>query len=139
MAKLVYAYVVADLLHIGHVLALENAKALAGEDGRLIVGVLTDEAAMEKKPKPVLSFSERMRLIKSLKCVDVVVPQKTYSPLTNVKLMKPDVLMESESHSDKELIETHKLAEVLGFKVIVTPYYPGQSSTTLKKKIKEEN
>jgi len=30
---------------------MRNAKAIAGEDGKLIVGILTDEAVMEKKPK----------------------------------------------------------------------------------------
>lgn len=135
MGKIVYAYVVADLLHTGHVLALENAKALGGKDGKLIVGVLTDEATMEKKPKPVLSFSERMRLIKALECVDMVVPQKTYSPLPNVKMMKPDILMESESHLESDLLEMQEIAETLGFKIVVTPYYPEQSSTNIKEKI----
>lgn len=35
----------------GHLLIMKNAKAIAGEDGKLIVGILTDEAVMEKKPK----------------------------------------------------------------------------------------
>ncbi len=47
--KIVYSYVVADLIHIGHLHALENAKAIAGEDGILIAGILTDKATMEKK------------------------------------------------------------------------------------------
>jgi len=139
MGKIVYAYVVADLLHTGHVLALENAKALAGKDGKLVVGVLTDDATMEKKPKPVFSFSERMRLVKALECVDMVVPQKTYSPLSNVKMMKPDILMESESHSDSDLLEMREIAETLGFKIVVTPYYPDQSSTSIKEKIAKKD
>jgi len=59
--KVVYTYVVADLLHMGHVLYLENARTFGD---KLIVGVLTDKAAMEKKPKPALAFSERMRFSK---------------------------------------------------------------------------
>ena len=43
---LVYAYVCGDILHEGHLLQLENAKAMGD---KLIVGVLTDEAIMEKK------------------------------------------------------------------------------------------
>ena len=132
MTKIVYAYVVADLLHMGHVLSLENAKALGD---KLIVGVLTDEAVMEKKPKPVLSFSERMRLVKALKCVDCVVAQKIYSPLENVKTIKPDILIESDSHSEEDLEETKKIADSIGCKVIVTPYYPEQSSTKIKENV----
>ena len=51
--KIVYAYVCGDILHEGHLLFLENAKALGD---KLIVGVLTDEAVMEKKARPALSF-----------------------------------------------------------------------------------
>ena len=133
--KIVYTYVVADLLHMGHINYLENAKNLAGVDGKLIVGVLTDEAVMEKKPKPILSFSERFSLIKSLKCVDCVVTQNTYSPLENVKTINPDILIESDSHSE---MPAKLYMESLGKKVIIFPYYPEQSSTKIKESIKSE-
>ena len=132
MGKIVYAYVVADLLHVGHVIALENAKSFGD---KLIVGVLTDEATMEKKPKPTLSFSERIRLVKALKCVDSVVPQETYSPHSNIKKIKPDIVMESDSHSEEELKETKKIIESFGGEVIVMPYYPEQSSSKIKENI----
>ncbi|HDM33021.1 MAG TPA: ADP-heptose synthase, partial [Deltaproteobacteria bacterium] len=76
--RLVYSYYVLDIVHRGHLLMMRNAKAIAGEDGKLIVGILTDEAVMEKKPKPILSFEERMDLASAIKYVDVVVPQETY-------------------------------------------------------------
>jgi len=134
--KIVYAYVVADLIHIGHVLALENAKEMAGKEGKLIVGVLTDEATMEKKAKPIISFAERLQLVKSLKCVDIAVAQDTYSPLTNVKKIKPNVLMESDSHSEEDLEETNKICKGIGCEIMVMPYYPEQSSTSIKKRLK---
>ena len=135
--KIIYSYVVADLLHIGHVLALENAKKLNG-DCKLIVGVLTRNAILEKKPAPVLSFSERRKLVESLKCVDCVVAQDTYSPIKNIQTIKPDVLMESDSHSEEDLKETYKVAESIGCKVQVRPYFPEQSSIKIKEKIKSE-
>ena len=135
--RLVYFYTVSDLLHIGHVLALENAKAIAGKDGLLIVGVLTDKATMEKKKKPILSFEERLGLVKSLKCVDVAVMQETYSPLDNVKKIKPDILMESDSHTEEDLKETYKVAKAIGTKVMILPYYSNQSSTSIKKEVKK--
>ncbi len=133
--KIVYAYVVADLLHVGHVLALENAKKLAGPDSKLIVGVLTDKATMEKKPKPILSFSERFELIKALRCVDAVVAQETYSPLPNVKTIKPDILMESSSHTEESLKEAYELAKEIGFEIRIMPYFPEQSSTNIKENV----
>ena len=69
---IVYAYVCADPLHEAHVLAMENAK---GMGDKLIVGVLTDDAIMEKKPVPALPFTERLRAVKGLRCVDAVVKE----------------------------------------------------------------
>lgn len=130
--KIMYAYVVADLLHIGHILALENAKSFCD---KLIVGVLTDKATMEKKPQPIMPFNERIKLIGSLKCVDAAVAQETYSPIQNLKKIKPDLLAESTSHSEEDLEETKKVCEIIGCKVIILPYYPEQNSTDIKKKI----
>jgi len=131
--KIVYAYVVADILHTGHILFLENAKSF----GKLIVGVLTDEAVQEKKPKPILSFKERVDIIRELKCVDAVVAQETYSPIENIKAIKPDILIESTSHTEKDLQETYKVAKDLNIRVLKLPYYPSQSSTNIKKCIKQ--
>ena len=130
---IVYAYVCGDILHIGHISALENAKALGD---KLIVGVLTDESVMEKKPKPVLSFRDRMAGVRALECVDAVVAQPTYSPIENIKGIKPDILMESNSHTDKDLKDTLAVAKELNIRVIKMPYYPEQSSTKIKEKCK---
>ena len=54
MDKVVYSYYCLDIIHSGHLLMMKNCKALAGEDGTLVVGILTDEAVMEKKG---ISFS----------------------------------------------------------------------------------
>ena len=135
--KIVYAYVVADLLHVGHVIALENAKSFAGINGKLIVGVLTDDATMEKKQKPTLSFDERIRLVKALKCVDIAVAQQTYSPISNIKKIKPDIVMESDSHTREDLEDVEKIVKSYGGKVIILPYYHGKCSTEIKKNILE--
>ena len=127
----VYAYVCGDILHEGHLLQLENGKALGD---KLIVGVLIDKAVMEKKQKPTIPFRERLRLVKSLECVDCAVPQDDYSPLNNVKSIKPDILMESTSHLGNEYLED--LKKELKCRIVMTPYYPEQSSSAIKDKIK---
>ncbi len=137
--KIVYSYYVLDLVHKGHLKMMENAKAIAGEDGKLIVGILTDEAVMELKPRPIISFDERFDLANAIKYVDLVVAQETYSPLPNVKKIKPDILMESSSHTDEAIEDARKVMESIGGKVIVIPYYPSQSSTSIKEKINGKN
>ena len=130
--KVGYAYVVADLLHIGHLKHLQACKALCD---KLIVGVLTDGATMEKKSKPIISFGERLELVKNLQFVDVAVKQEVYSPLPNVEQLRTDILFESTSHSDKSIKEARKLMKKLKGRVIVMPYYAGQNCTAIKNKI----
>ena len=138
--KIVYSYYVLDLIHKGHLLMMKNSKAIAGKDGKLIVGILTDDAVMEKKPKrPILTFDERIDIARAIKYVDAAVPQETYSPIPNIKRIRPDILMESWSHSEREMEETRKVMESFGGRVIAMPYYPSQSSTNIKKKITESD
>ncbi len=133
--KIVYSYYVLDIVHKGHLMMMRNAKAIAGEDGKMIVGILTDEAVMEKKPKPLLSFEDRMALAAAIKYVDVVVAQETYSPLQNVMMIRPDILMESSNHDEQDIEKARKVLEEINGRVIVIPYFPGQSSTNIKNEI----
>lgn len=125
----VYVYMVADIFHLGHLTFLQNAKK---HGDYLIVGVLTCEAAMEKKPRPIISFDERTKIIKSIGIVDEVVIQDDYSPLNKVKTIRPDVLMESSSHNK---MPANKFVKSYGGKVVILPYYERQSSTKIKDKI----
>lgn len=138
--NLVYSYFVLDIVHRGHLMMLKNSKAIAGPEGRLIVGIVSDQAVLDKKGKaPTLSFSERLELAESIKYVDLVVGQKNYSPYENVKHIAPNILMESESHSEAQIDEGRKIMRDLGGRVIVMPYFDEQSSTLIKSKISESN
>jgi len=129
---IVYAYVCGDIIHKGHLLHLKNAAALGNF---LIVGVLTDRAVMEKKKKPIISFEERLEIVSSLKMVSMAVPQDTYSPHENVRALKPDILIESQSHDEELINKSRECMEEIGGDVFVMPYFPEQSSTNIKKKI----
>ena len=138
--RIVYSYYVLDLIHKGHLLMMKNSKAMAGKDGKLIVGILTEAAVLEKKSKPpILSLDERIDNAESIRYVDAAVPQETYSPIPNVKRIKPDILMESASHSEEDMAEARKVVESYGGRVVVMPYYPLQCSTNIKKKIKDDH
>jgi len=135
--KIVYSYYVLDIVHTGHLLMMKNAKAIAGKDGKSIVGILTDSAVKKKKKRPILSLRERMSIAEAIKYVDLVVVQDTYSPINNIISINPDILMESTSHSAKEIEELKlKLKSLkINIKIIQLPYYPLQSSTKIKKEI----
>jgi len=128
-----YAYVVADLIHVGHLNHLEACKHLCD---KLVVGVLTDAAVCEQKPAPTISFEDRLRMVQALKCVDIAVSQETYSPLPNAIAMQVDVLFESTSHTQEAIHDARETIGAYGGKVIVLPYYGGCSTTHIKDKIR---
>ena len=133
---IVYSYYVLDIVHSGHLLMMKNAKILAGPNGKLIVGILTDKATMEKKEKPIISFEERMEVASAIRYVDIVVAQDTYSPLPNVIRIKPDILMESTSHTQEAVQEAEEFMKKINGRVVVLPYFSSQSSTAIKDLIK---
>ena len=134
--EIVYSYYVLDIVHRYHLLMMKNAKQIAGPNGKLIVGIVADEAVIKQKGRaPILSFSERLELAQSIRFVDVVVEQSEYSPIDNLKMLKPTILMESDSHSESQIKEGEEFMKKLGGRIITMPYFQGQSSTSIKNKI----
>ena len=132
---IVYSYYVLDIIHEGHILQMKNAKALAGVSGISIVGILTNEAVMEKKKKPILSLKSRMTIADSIKYNDIVIPQYIYSPLDNLNNIKPNIALESTSHKEEDIEKVRTYMKKIKGIVIVMPYFPETSSTSIKEKI----
>jgi D-beta-D-heptose 7-phosphate kinase/D-beta-D-heptose 1-phosphate adenosyltransferase len=80
-----------DILHIGHVRSLTQARA-CGE--RLIVGVNTDASVRRLKGagRPVLPAAQRAEMLGALACVDWVVLFREDTPLDLIVALRPDVL-----------------------------------------------
>lgn len=66
----VYASMVADLFHFGHVEFLRQAKRFGDH---LIVGLISDEDATPYKRKPIFNLEERMKTMRGCKYVDEVI------------------------------------------------------------------
>jgi len=133
----VYAYMVGDLWHVGHRRLVEQAKALGDY---LIVGVLTDEATMAYKRKPIIPFAERLELIMDSKQVDEVMVQSNVDPTDNLK-ERPDVDMVVHAHYPDEVLShwesACKYMKTVGKRAVRLDYYPLQSTTKIIKSIKE--
>jgi FAD synthetase len=72
--KVVLASGVFDLLHLGHVKFLEEAKKAGGKDAVLIVIIARDSTVEENKGrKPIMSENQRRTLVESLRVVDEAV------------------------------------------------------------------
>lgn len=91
MKKEVIGYTagVFDLFHIGHLNLLKNAKGMCD---RLVVGVTTDELVKYKGKDPIISFDERVEIVRSIKYVDTVVAQENMDKVEMCKKLKASYL-----------------------------------------------
>ena len=131
-----YTSGVYDLFHIGHLNILENAKSLCD---KLIVGVTTDELVNEYKGKnTVIPFAERIRIVKSIKYVDGVVPQNSMNKFDMWKRIKFDIMFVGDDWYEtpkwESLEEKFKQKDV---KIIYFPYTKTTSSTIVNSIILE--
>ena len=83
-----YTTGVYDLFHIGHLILLRNAKGLCD---KLVVGVSTDDTVAYKNKKPVIPFEERIEIVRSIKYVDIVIPQEGTNKLEAWDKVKYDL------------------------------------------------
>jgi FAD synthetase len=92
--RVVLASGVFDLLHLGHVKFLEEAKKAGGKNAELIVIIARDSTVEENKgSKPVMSENQRRALVESLKVVDeAVLGFKKFDIGDVIDRIKPDVI-----------------------------------------------
>lgn len=64
-----------DLFHVGHVNLLERIKSKCDY---LIVAVSTDEFNLSKGKRSVFPFEQRMKIVQSLRCVDMTIPESSW-------------------------------------------------------------
>jgi FAD synthetase len=83
-----------DLLHLGHVRFLEEAKKAGGKDAELIVIVARDSTVKaRKRKKPFMSEDQRRALVESLKVVDeAILGLEDFSIDDVIEKIKPDVI-----------------------------------------------
>ena len=91
--KLVYMCMSTDVIHGGHIKIINKAKKL----GKLIIGVLSDEAVTTFKKFPLVPFEERKTLYENLDGVYKVVEQKDLSYRENLLKYKPDYVVHGDN------------------------------------------
>lgn len=132
--RLVFTNGVFDLLHVGHVRYLREARALGDA---LLVAINSDRSVRELKgpERPVFDETERAEILAALRDVDYVVVFDDISPRATIKRLLPDVLVKG---GDYQLDEIHGREEVeaAGGEVISLPFVPGASTTSLLERMK---
>ena len=87
--RTVYMCFSTEYIHSGHIAIINKARRL----GRLIVGILSDEAVASFKRFPLIPFGERKALIENIAGVESVVEQKTLSYAEILRELKPDYVV----------------------------------------------
>src|ERR1044071_5075238 len=127
--RLVFTNGVFDLLHVGHVRYLQQARALGDA---LLVAINSDRTVRELKGpgRPVFREAERAEIIAALRHVDYVTIFDDVSPRKLIAALLPDVLVKG---GDYELDEIHGREEVeaAGGKVVSLPFVDGASTTAM--------
>lgn len=135
--KKVYIGMSADLVHPGHLNVISTGRKL----GRVIIGLLTDEAIASYKRVPYLSFEQRKIVVENIAGVSEVVPQPTLDYSTNLRLLKPDYVVHGDDWKTGVQQQTRqKVIDVLkewGGELVEVPYTGGISSSGIQQAIKE--
>lgn len=133
--KLAYVAMATDLYHSGHVNIINHA----AEYGKVIVGVLTDEAIATYKRPPILDTQERMKIAASFKHVDRVVVQEQLDYTATLRELKPDFVLHGDDWRTGHMqIIRDKVLTVLkewGGQLVEIPYTEHLSSDKLSRQL----
>jgi FAD synthetase len=132
-----------DLIHLGHIRYLEEAKKAGGRNAELIVIVARDSTVEKRKgAKPVMSENQRRALVESLKVVDeAVLGYKDFDIGKVIEKIKPDVIAVGHDQDGVEkAIRSHVREKGLNIKVVKISKFGEDelnSSLKIKRKIVE--
>lgn len=132
--RLVFTNGCFDLLHVGHVRYLADARRLGDA---LLVAVNSDASvrALKGAGRPVLNEAERAEILAALSSVDFVTVFEEESPRALISEVLPDVLVKG---GDYQLDEIHGREEVerAGGRVLSLPFVEGASTTGIIDRIR---
>lgn len=128
--KVVFTNGCFDILHIGHIRYLRDAKALGDV---LIIGLNSDKSVSKIKPgRPVNTQNHRAEVLASLEMVDYVTLFDEETPYELINLLKPDVLVKGGDWKKEDIVGSDIAKETRSL-----PYVKGISTTKLIEKIKK--
>lgn len=136
--RTVYMCFSTDIIHSGHIAIIQKAKKL----GKLIVGVLSDEAVIGYKRFPLLPFEERKSMLQNIAGVYKVVEQNTLSYKENLEKYHPDYVVHGDDWvSGIQKPIRNEVVSVLasyGGRLVEYPYSKDEKYAELDKRARAE-
>jgi rfaE bifunctional protein nucleotidyltransferase chain/domain len=125
--KLVFTNGCFDLLHLGHVRYLEDARSLGD---LLIVGINSDESVKKLKGpgRPLKSQMERAGILAALEAVDYVVVFEEENPIRVISALKPDIHVKGGDYR-ADAIPEYSCVREYGGEVVIVPFLDGYSTS----------
>lgn len=127
--KIVFTNGCFDILHIGHIRCLEEAK----KRGDLLIVALNSDRSIRSIKGPSRPFTpeaERAEVLSALACVDYVVIFDEPDPLELISSLKPNILVKGGDWTPETTIG-REVVEGTGGKVVIIPQIQGVSTSTI--------
>jgi FAD synthetase len=128
-----------DLIHIGHIKFLKEAKRIGGRNSKLFVILTNDENVKKiKGRKPIFNQIERKKIVESIRFVDkVFLGDKKIDYTLKIKKIKPDVIVFGYDQSKimqkiKEIVKKERMK----IKIIKLPKFSIWSTSKIKSRWK---
>lgn len=138
-AGCVYLGMCCDPLHFGHIALIQRVRTL----GRVVVGLLTDEAICSYKGKPFTSFGRRKEALERIESAVEVIPQHTLDYVPNLLCLRPSYVAHgtdwrsgAQSEIRERVIQTLKM---WGGQLVEPEYTKAISSTLLRQILRERS
>ena len=122
-----------DLLHVGHLASLREAKKFGD---LLVVGINSDASVKQNKgpDRPIFPANERVEMLSALELVDAVLVFDDATPEHVLAQLKPDVHVKGADYANKPIPE-RAIVEAYGGRIELIRLVPGRSSTSTLSKL----
>lgn len=132
--KIVFTNGCFDLIHVGHVLYLEEAKSLGD---KLVVGLNSDSSVKRLKGpnRPIHDLFNRTHILASMSNVDAVVVFETDDPSGLIDAIMPDILVKGGDWKPEQIVGSEAVIKNGGV-VRSLHFIDGYSTTRIEEKIK---
>lgn len=133
--KIVFTNGCFDILHVGHIRVLNDAKKLGDI---LVVGINSDFSIkkLKGKDRPINIESDRKIILESLKAVDFVFIFEEDTPLNLIKKIKPNILVKGGDYSESNIVGSD-FVKNNGGEVKTLSFHYGYSSSKYINQIKK--
>ena len=122
-----------DILHVGHVRYLKEAKKIGDI---LIVAINSDSSvrAIKGKKRPLIPEDERAEMVASLESVDYVTIFHESTPLELIEYLQPHIIVKGGDWTEEEVVGRESVKK-WGGTVVIVPEIRGTSTTNVIEKI----